>query len=418
MASCALRVVVIWAEWGKTCRWYSIIPYGASCRVPLSWESRCGCSRYRGIYRGTDTFGRCRCFELWRSFCIQGVTNPVRKNADPFFLCLLFPCSFLFLFMFEVGAVCEFLWGHGLRLAQRTYTRNRIHATILRYVYTMPLRGLTWFVYTVFIQLLLPHHSDDHRHDLRARHRWFNKALCSWREKGTGIIIHKVDLRQGSKDWHEWGYRNLPPFKMSMFQQEQAKALIELLQSAHAVQYTGLDDEMADDCNDWISGLTDDEVADICISVFRAGIWFICTSLLSFSFSSLSNGQLSLPSTDDDGLFNTYASVWQSLARGNVDDHRCISFDRSLVLFHFIKMNQIIPPPIDYQHAFRVMSYDQLVVFLSNHFGYNPKSLKVDEYIAENKKTVEWIKRKLKPLWISFISFTPSQWQTRKRTQV
>ena len=51
-----------------------------------------------------------------------------------------------------------------------------------------------------------------------------------------------------------------------------AKALLELLQEAHADQYTGLDDEMPDDCNNWISNLTDDEVADICISVFRSGI--------------------------------------------------------------------------------------------------------------------------------------------------
>jgi hypothetical protein len=62
------------------------------------------------------------------------------------------------------------------------------------------------------------------------------------------------------------------PAKRNMFQKEQAKALLELLQSAHAVQYTGLDDEMADDCNDWISSLTDDEVADICMKVFKEGI--------------------------------------------------------------------------------------------------------------------------------------------------
>lgn len=59
---------------------------------------------------------------------------------------------------------------------------------------------------------------------------------------------------------------------MTINHKEKAKALLNLLQEAHAEQYTGLDDEMADDCNDWISGLTDDEVADICVSTFRAGI--------------------------------------------------------------------------------------------------------------------------------------------------
>ena len=58
----------------------------------------------------------------------------------------------------------------------------------------------------------------------------------------------------------------------SLFQKEKSQALLTLLENAHAEQYTGLDDEMIDDCNDWISGLTDDEVASICISVFREGI--------------------------------------------------------------------------------------------------------------------------------------------------
>lgn len=59
---------------------------------------------------------------------------------------------------------------------------------------------------------------------------------------------------------------------MSLFQKEKAKALLDLLQAEHAIQYTGTDDMMPDDCDDWISSLTEDEVADICISVFRAGI--------------------------------------------------------------------------------------------------------------------------------------------------
>ena len=59
---------------------------------------------------------------------------------------------------------------------------------------------------------------------------------------------------------------------MTVFRKEQAQALLTLLQNAHAVQYTGLDDDMTDDCDDWIGALTDDEVADICISGFREGI--------------------------------------------------------------------------------------------------------------------------------------------------
>lgn len=53
---------------------------------------------------------------------------------------------------------------------------------------------------------------------------------------------------------------------------EKAQALLTLLEWAHAEQYTGLDDDMIDDCNDWISGLTDDEVADIAIRTFLEGI--------------------------------------------------------------------------------------------------------------------------------------------------
>lgn len=59
---------------------------------------------------------------------------------------------------------------------------------------------------------------------------------------------------------------------MSMFQKDKAQALLTLLEHAHAEQYTGLDDEMGENCDEWISGLSDDEVADICIKVFREGI--------------------------------------------------------------------------------------------------------------------------------------------------
>ena len=59
---------------------------------------------------------------------------------------------------------------------------------------------------------------------------------------------------------------------MTLMHKEKAKALLDLLSWAHAEQYQGLDDEMIDDCNDWIASLTDDEVANICISTFREGI--------------------------------------------------------------------------------------------------------------------------------------------------
>lgn len=59
---------------------------------------------------------------------------------------------------------------------------------------------------------------------------------------------------------------------MSLFKKEQAKALLDLLSSAHAEQYSGLDDEMADDCSDWISSLKEDEVTEIVLAVFRNGI--------------------------------------------------------------------------------------------------------------------------------------------------
>ena len=59
---------------------------------------------------------------------------------------------------------------------------------------------------------------------------------------------------------------------MTMFHEKKAVALLELLQYAHAEQYTGLDDEMPDDCDDWISSLSDDELSEIIINVYREGI--------------------------------------------------------------------------------------------------------------------------------------------------
>lgn len=57
-----------------------------------------------------------------------------------------------------------------------------------------------------------------------------------------------------------------------MFHKEKASALLTLLQNAHAEQYQGLDDEMADDCNEWIGNLTDDEVSDIVLAVYHKGL--------------------------------------------------------------------------------------------------------------------------------------------------
>lgn len=59
---------------------------------------------------------------------------------------------------------------------------------------------------------------------------------------------------------------------MSLMKKEKSQALFDLLKWAHAEQYMGTDDMMIDDCNDWIGGLTDDEVAEICVAVFREGI--------------------------------------------------------------------------------------------------------------------------------------------------
>lgn len=56
------------------------------------------------------------------------------------------------------------------------------------------------------------------------------------------------------------------------FNEEQATALLELLRYAHAVQYTGLDDEMADDCEEWIGNLKDEEICDIVLSVYHKGL--------------------------------------------------------------------------------------------------------------------------------------------------
>lgn len=52
---------------------------------------------------------------------------------------------------------------------------------------------------------------------------------------------------------------------------------------------------------------------------------------------------------------------------------------------------EIIPPPIDMQEAFRLLSWQDLVNLLSSKFGYNPFTMKIEEYIAEHKFTVDTI---------------------------
>ena len=59
---------------------------------------------------------------------------------------------------------------------------------------------------------------------------------------------------------------------MKLFQKEKANALLQFLEYAHAEQYSGLDDEMADDCNEWISSLSDDEVSELVLAAFREGL--------------------------------------------------------------------------------------------------------------------------------------------------
>ena len=59
---------------------------------------------------------------------------------------------------------------------------------------------------------------------------------------------------------------------MTILQKEKANALLAFLEYAHAEQYHGLDDDMPDDCNEWIGSLTDDEVCDLVLAVYRNGI--------------------------------------------------------------------------------------------------------------------------------------------------
>ena len=58
----------------------------------------------------------------------------------------------------------------------------------------------------------------------------------------------------------------------SISHKEKAQALLTLLENEFAEDYAGLDDDMPDATNDWISGLTDDELCEIVLHVFREGI--------------------------------------------------------------------------------------------------------------------------------------------------
>ena len=62
------------------------------------------------------------------------------------------------------------------------------------------------------------------------------------------------------------------PTPVNMKNKNKADALLEFLEWCHADDYMGTDDDMSDHCNDWISGLSDDEVAELAISTFREGI--------------------------------------------------------------------------------------------------------------------------------------------------
>lgn len=59
---------------------------------------------------------------------------------------------------------------------------------------------------------------------------------------------------------------------MALMRKEKARALWEFLAYCHATQYTGLDDGMPDDCNDWIDNLTEDELCDLVLSTYKEGL--------------------------------------------------------------------------------------------------------------------------------------------------
>jgi len=59
---------------------------------------------------------------------------------------------------------------------------------------------------------------------------------------------------------------------MTLMHKDKSKALNEYLEWCHAEQYTGLDDEMGDDCCDWIDGLTEDELCNLVLQTYKEGL--------------------------------------------------------------------------------------------------------------------------------------------------
>jgi hypothetical protein len=57
-----------------------------------------------------------------------------------------------------------------------------------------------------------------------------------------------------------------------LLKKDKAQALLELLSIAHADDYMGTDDMMIDSCNDWIADLTDEEICEIVLNIYHAGI--------------------------------------------------------------------------------------------------------------------------------------------------
>lgn len=57
-----------------------------------------------------------------------------------------------------------------------------------------------------------------------------------------------------------------------MDEKENSKALYTILRNEHANGYQGLDDDMNDHLDDWISELSEDEVCEIILSIYRKGI--------------------------------------------------------------------------------------------------------------------------------------------------
>lgn len=62
------------------------------------------------------------------------------------------------------------------------------------------------------------------------------------------------------------------PTNVNMRNKNKADALLEFLEWCHADDYMGTDDDMPDHCNDWISGLSPEEVGDLAQIEFQKGI--------------------------------------------------------------------------------------------------------------------------------------------------